>query len=364
MKNKRTFFIVLTVTAFVLAACALSPALTKSLPAATPPQTAPAETPTGNNSPTAGPFLNSSATPPAGMIPTLAIIPQGEVVFTLNKQLYRISAQKDSQPENISTALDKLSPGADDWINISADGQWLLISSERFDPECKGWACLTIVSADLTHTEVLKSGGAALHAVFSAVGPTCVVYVASGGPHGQDLWIIKRQAGGWSDPKLLTAASTYPNNIIPLLSADEQKVLFTCSNDAYAASDSGVCEVGADGSGYRMLVNGGMHTTSNSTVNLRHAAYAADGSVVFEGDWQGEQVWRMVPGGAPALINANLHNDNSPCALPGGWVASLWLERPGGSSLHELKIMSLDGKEYWVLMQNQDISDIGIGCGK
>jgi hypothetical protein len=50
--------------------------------------------------------------------------------------------------------------------------------------------------------------------------------------------------------------------------------------------------------------------------------------------------------------------------LPGGWVASLWLERPGGSSLHELKIMSPDGKDYWVLMQNQDISDIGIGCGK
>jgi hypothetical protein len=45
-------------------------------------------------------------------------------------------------------------------------------------------------------------------------------------------------------------------------------------------------------------------------------------------------------------------------------VASLWLERPGGASLHELKIMSPDGKNYWVLVQNQDISDIGIGCGK
>ena len=354
----------LMVTAFVLAACSLSPSLTKSLPAATPPQTAPAGNTTGNHSPTAGPSVNSSPTPPAGMNPTLAIIPQGEVVFTLNKQLYRISAQKNSQPENISTALDKLAPGADEWINISADGRWLLISSERFDPECKGWACLAIVSADLTHTEVLKNGGAALHAVFSAVGPTSVVYVASGGPHAQDLWIIKRQSGGWSDPRLLTAASTYPNNIIPLLSADEQKVLFTCSNDAYAASDSNVCEVGADGSGYRVVVNGGMHAASNPTVNLRHAAYAADGSVVFEGDWLGEQVWRMAPGSAPALINADLHNDNSPCTLPGGWVASLWLERPGGSSLHELKIMSPDGKDYWVLVQNQDISDIGIGCGK
>ena len=196
MANKPVFGIVFAVIVLLMAACVLSPALTRSLPAATPAQTEAAGNTPDNGAPTTFPLVNSSPTAPAGMIPTLAIVPQGEVVFTLNKQLYRISPQKDSRPENISMALDKLSPGADEWINISADGQWLLISSERFDAECKGWACLTIVSSDLSHHEVLKSGGAALHTVFSAVGPTRVVYVASSGPHGQDLWIIKRQSGG------------------------------------------------------------------------------------------------------------------------------------------------------------------------
>ena len=285
-------------------------------------------------------------------------------MFTLDKRLYRISAQKDAQPENISAALDNLSVGADEWINISADGRWLLISSERFDLQCRGWACLVMVSADLSHYEVLKNGGTALHATFSAIGPTSVVYVTNGGPNDQDLWMIKRQPDGWSDPKLLTADSTYPNNIIPSLSADEEKVLFTCSKDVYGESDSSICEVGTDGSGFRVLVNGRMQATSNSKANLRHAAYAPDGSVVFEGDWLGEQVWRMAPSSVPALINGSLHNDNSPCVLPGGWIASLWLDRAGGNSLHELKIMSPDGKDYWMLLPNQDISDIGIGCGK
>jgi hypothetical protein len=52
------------------------------------------------------------------------------------------------------------------------------------------------------------------------------------------------------------------------------------------------------------------------------------------------------------------------CALGPALVKTLPKIVQPGSSLHELKIMSPDGKDYWVLMQNQDISDIGIGCGK
>jgi hypothetical protein len=42
---------------------------------------------------------------------------------------------------------------------------------------------------------------------------------------------------------------------------------------------------------------------------------------------------------------------------------SLWLERPGGKGVHELKVMSADGKEHFVLMPGVDVADVGISCG-
>jgi hypothetical protein len=341
MKSKNVFATMLIITAFVSAACTISSALAKSQPAAVPPQAIPDE-----------------------VSSTSAANPLGQVVFTLDKKLFRISAQRDSQPEDISAALDKLSPGADEWINISADGQWLLISSERFDPECQVWACLAVVPADLSRFEVLKSGGSALHTAFSAIGPTTLVYVTGEGPHKQDLWVMKRQPGGWSDPSLLTTASNFSYNLTPSLSVDEQKVLLTCYGGVYVPIAPSICEVSIDGSDFNVQVDGNLHASSNSQVNLRHPAYAPDGSLIFASDWQGEQVWRLDAGGELTLINGGLNNDTTPCVLPGGLVASLWLDRPGGNSQHELKIMSPDGQDYWVLMQNEDISDIGIGCGK
>ncbi len=70
-----------------------------------------------------------------------------------------------------------------------------------------------------------------------------------------------------------------------------------------------------------------------------------------------------MPTGAarPEPVGPAYTNDNSPCVLPDGRVASLWLARPGGQSLHELKVMAPDGASYAMLVTEVDIADIGCG---
>jgi len=110
-----------------------------------------------------------------------------------------------------------------------------------------------------------------------------------------------------------------------------------------------------------------------------HAAYAPDGSIVFEGTWNGgaEQVWRLAPGGQPELVNSEktdedrfrFTDDNSPCVLPDGRIVSLWLGRVGTTTAakpsgHELKIMGATGENATMLVTDVDVVDIGIGCAQ
>jgi hypothetical protein len=96
---------------------------------------------------------------------------------------------------------------------------------------------------------------------------------------------------------------------------------------------------------------------------VHHADYSPDGSLVFEADWTGEQVWLAAAGPASAVRPQPAQsNDNSPCVLPGGYIASLWLGRPGGDGIHELKVSAPDGSEFAVLTPDVDILDIGLSC--
>jgi len=102
-----------------------------------------------------------------------------------------------------------------------------------------------------------------------------------------------------------------------------------------------------------------------STGGLYQPDYAPDGSIVFEAEWDGEQIWRLPPEASiPVLISDQFSNDNSPCILPDGRVVSLWLDRDGGNGLHEIKIMSSDGSSFFMLLPNIDIVDAGLGCGE
>jgi hypothetical protein len=98
---------------------------------------------------------------------------------------------------------------------------------------------------------------------------------------------------------------------------------------------------------------------------LRQPDFAPDGSLVFEGDWDGERIWRLPAGAStPVEVGNQFHNDNSPCVLPNGRAASLWMDRPGGQGIHELKVMNADGGGYDMLVTDTDIADVGLGCGQ
>jgi hypothetical protein len=52
-------------------------------------------------------------------------------------------------------------------------------------------------------------------------------------------------------------------------------------------------------------------------------AHAPDGTFVFEGNPVGvEEIFRVSRGGVPALISPNYEDDNSPCVLRNGMIAS------------------------------------------
>ncbi|MCP4688042.1 MAG: right-handed parallel beta-helix repeat-containing protein, partial [Desulfobacterales bacterium] len=93
----------------------------------------------------------------------------GHITYTLwNDQVYRVKAEEGATPENISLALDALSPrpagGGDRNLNISPDGEWLILETERFDPDCAGWSCLAVVAGDLSSGDVIRANGALLRA--------------------------------------------------------------------------------------------------------------------------------------------------------------------------------------------------------
>jgi len=283
-------------------------------------------------------------------------------------RVYRIAAREGATPESVSDALDKLAPGGGDaWLATSSDGSELLVATERFDPTCMDGACLAVVAGDLsTANLVLAAGQVVRPEGFSAVSSSGkIVYPLGGGPsHPLDLWRLERAGNAWAAPVLLTAASPYAYNSQPALSPDGAKVVFDCGDQPYAAAGTALCEVGlTDGTFRVVLTPSGDAPTLPGSSALHHAGYAPDGALIFEAERDAEQIWRLAPdGSAPVLLAPTAENDNSPCVLPDGSVASLWLGRQGNTGQHELKILHpSDGASF--VASVGDIADVGIACG-
>jgi hypothetical protein len=309
---------------------------------------------------------------PVALATTTPSVQAGHVTYTFGEQVYRIKAVEGAIPENITQELNNLSPlpqgGSDENLNISPDGKWLVLITERFHDDCAGWACLAVVADDVSSGEVVWSNGTVIHPASGSPaissGGNLIVYSSTDGEHDLNLWAVSRGSGtAWGAPFELTKDSTYEYNEGPAINGDGTKIVFTCTNNPYSG-DTNICEVGTDGEDFRVLL-----TPSDSPEGLPDKAnfhapdYAQDGSIVFEADWDGEYIWRLTAGATePVKITSDFNNDNSPCVLPDGSIASLWLNRPGGLGHHELKIMAQDGSSYFMLL-NEDVADIGIGCG-
>ncbi|MCA9962060.1 MAG: hypothetical protein KC443_23655, partial [Anaerolineales bacterium] len=191
-------------------------------------------------------------------------------------------------------------------------------------------------------------------------------FVGGDGPHSQDLYAVTRQGSGWSDPLLLTGASSYDTHTQPAIANDGSTVLFNCDPDLQnGQEETAVCEVHTDGTNFRTVIGPADGPGGTATNALRQPDYAPDGSIVFEADWYGEQIWRLPANSStPVRVTDAFNNDNSPCVLPDGRIVSLWLDRAGGNGDHELKIMTADGSDYVMALMDLDVFDLGLSCGE
>ncbi len=120
-----------------------------------------------------------------------------------------------------------------------------------------------------------------------------------------------------------------------------------------------------DGSGFRLVLSPSPPPPGLPQGGaVHHAVYAPDGSIVFEGEWGGEAIWRL-PAGAttPVRITGRFNNDNTPCVLPDGWIVSVWLGRPGNASgVPEIKVMAPDGSNDRILLSGAEFASNDFGC--
>jgi hypothetical protein len=179
----------------------------------------------------------------------------------------------------------------------------------------------------------------------------------------RDQYVIRRNPdGSYGAPKLLTASSTFAFNLLPSLSPDAQTVVFDCSATG-GASGVSLCRVGIDGSGFAVAVAPTSYTGGTSANEVHSGNLDPSGALVFEADWTAERVWRRTAAGSMAVVG-NFENDNTPCLLPDGRIASLWLNRPGSTGVHELKLMPADGSSYQMLLESDDVLDVGLSCSE
>ncbi len=298
-----------------------------------------------------------------------------------DNHLYRVAAVEGAEPEDITQQLDALGTiGEDDWLNISPDGSWLLMSTERFSPECAGWSCLAVgPAADLALLETLfyQEGDQLIpiRGEFGAIASdgNTVIFPANDGPHDFDLWITQRVGDYWTPPVVLTAEATYPYHTYPAIAEDGSKIVFDCSKVPYSQETTGICEMNTDGTGYHIVLTpfdvpagAGVGTALHHPDYMPAQADADCCGIVFEADWDNtERIWYLAPSAEePVLLTDQFGNDNSPCVLPDGRIVSLWLNREGGAGYHEIKVMNPDNPaDYYMALLDVDVLDIGIGCG-
>ncbi len=292
----------------------------------------------------------------------------GHVTWTLGGKVFRIAAADGAAIEDVSAALAGPLPGDDRWLAPSTDGAFFALASERFS---NNGEVLVRANAALDDAEIVLAGGAEVFLegipAINLAGDM-IIYGSQGGPHDIDLFRTDRSGdGSWSAPQLLTGDSTFVDNNSPALTFNQENVLFDCGGDR--APESGAtssCEVGVDGTGFVVVV--APDALPNPRNTFTQFPHASTRGVVFQGSWpingdSPETIWRLDAAGDPAPALPTLNNVVSPCGLPDGRMAVLFLDREGNpDGVHELTLIDVDDTTVTTLVPLQDVDDIGIGC--
>lgn len=293
----------------------------------------------------------------------------GVVTYMVGGQILQISAIDGATPTSLTEQINALATGGGDSApSVSKNGAFITISTERFDSQCNGYACTALLTGDISEGDIVYIGGQPLRSegrVAVSNAGNVLAYAGDGSSHQEDILVTRKSGANWGAAQNLTEASPHTYNNAPVIAGDGSKVLFDCGPVPYGQAGTGVCEVNADGTGFRQVIDPANSPLGggSSENQARHADYTPDGGIVFEADWASEQLWWLGPEAKTAVrIIPSQSNDNSPCALPGGFIASLWLGRAGGEGFHELKVTAPDGSEFAVITPDVDIADIGMSC--
>jgi hypothetical protein len=164
----------------------------------------------------------------------------------------------------------------------------------------------------------------------------------------------------------VSASSPANFNQRPAVSRDGSKIVYACGpSESSAAPGTALCEASIDGKLLRQIAPSILDPAPPSEAYVASAAYAADGTLLVEGNLEaGSQIWRVSGDQAVRVESEDVISEGSPCVLPDGRVASVWAGRLPQASLHELKVTNADGTNPGVVLEGVDVSDIGIGCSK
>ncbi len=292
----------------------------------------------------------------------------GKITYTYQNSVYRINAQASATPENISSLITPAATrNADRRLNISPNGDWLILETQNLDPLCNGTYCLAVApssnpaSASLVRAPNPIQDSQGFPAISS--DGNLIVYTANGGAHNFDLWAIRKTGNTWAAPVQITQTSSQAFNDQPAISSDGSKVLFDCGSQPFGAGNTSICEIGTNGTGFRVVVS---PTNAPSSIANKgpahHADYLSDGSIAFDASWDTDGIWKIL---GSTVSKVSLENNIvAPCGLMGGKIASLWLERSGNTNgYHELVMTNNNGTNLQTILTGIDIEDIGIGCG-
>lgn len=253
--------------------------------------------------------------------------------------------------------------GEDAWFSISSDARFYLLETER-PTVYQGWHGLTwgTLDANGIPSEPIVVDGAPHPEGFStiAAGGMTMTIVLRDDFDRSDVWLVNRSNNEWlRNDEINLSQNSAGNNGGAVFSKDNNKVMWT----SYTNSGMDFDENTVDGSNYNHLL---AHTILGSSAAIIRPSYENGGTIIFEGELNGEQCYRYNPATpliAPVVINSSYSNDNSCAALPDGRIASFWLERPGGPSVHELRIMTANGVHESVLQLDTDFWDFLITGG-
>lgn len=291
----------------------------------------------------------------------------GVITYTYQNNVYRVSAQASATPENVSALITSGTRKPERRLNISPNGTWLVLETQNLDAGCDGNYCLAVApSSNPASATVIRAPNLIQDSQgFPAISSdgNLVVYTASGGTHNFDLWAIRKIGSTWAAPVQITQTSTQNYNDQPALSSDGSKVLFDCGAVAFGEGNTSICEIGTNGTGFRVVVSPSNAPSSITNKGpTHHADYLPDGSVAFDVAWDADAVWKIL--GSTVSKVSQVNNNVAPCGLSNGKIASLWLERSGNTNgYHELALMDNNGANIQAIVQGIDIEDIGIGCG-